>query len=1290
MRRRLPGAPPAPWRPWLLLLGFFVLAAAATFGSSAGEYVADNRYDQYASPALRWERSLETWDGTRGIGRVREDFWPGVTLPLAVLRGLGVPVWAAQRLWHSLVLTSLAMGTATCLACFRPRIRSEHVVAGLAAGFGVYSASFLVPSNLSIHVALVPWLVIAVLRGTRSAHPWRWAALAALLLAAPGNVDPPGVAYSLLPVAVTLGYVAGVERSASARAALGWAARTAAVVVPLSAAAVAKTAGASGVFSQRLGETEPPSNAFLVSSWPETFRGAGSWLSYFIGTDGFLKPQTVPYFATAAVVVATVVPAVVGFGYLTASRWRPRLLFGALALAAGVVMVGAYPLTDSPPLGGAFLDLMERVPPAAALRNAYKAGGGLVVGTAVLFGCGVASLHRRLADRPLPLRTAPAVLAVAVLGASSFPFWSTAAGGDGLYPRDRVSGPIPAYWYEAVDWLDGQPGDGRVLVLPSSTRTEYRWGYLGDDLFDATLRRRHAIDTAIPLSGPQAANLLAELTTHAGSPGYRAGTLGPALHRLGIGWVVLRNDLDWAAMARPRPGFYDALRADPDFELVATFGEPGSTTVDPDEEGAAAERDRSLPPVEIYQVTGAPEPLRVEPLRAPLLVAGDGAAWPLLASAGLLAEGGAVRYTGDTDADAAAAALEGGAPLVVTDTNRRRLRVVVGFETDRSATLAAGQDLDREVEELFAVPGAESVVSFGEAAAISVSGPVRGLAGSQPWYRSANAFDGDPRTAWAVNLLDGVVGRMLRIELARPEPVTAVRVLPAFTLGPGTGVTAARLHRSDGPPVEVDLSDGPATVTLDGRPLDWLVLEITAIGGADELPLFGFAEVELEGIDTAEVVEVPTDPWRAAEDDPRLADAIAAAPLWYLFERQVGDGPFPLETTLRRRFEVPDERSFAVEGTIEVRDTTPEELVDAAMAGAVGGYGTERAATPALGWAGLAADGDPATGWVGTARAGSGLTLRMAATPAGVIGLSGRTSAEVGLGEVVVRGGGSETRVAVEVRACESTEGVDPDDIDGLLACEWSAEAPLGADSTTEIEVELASVGGDGLVSVDAVELDGTPLTGSLGSRPPDACVDVGLVIDARPVPVQVLGDPRELLDGTEVDIRGCEPLDLGPGPHELSTGSVGVVNELRLRPPGAGVGRVEETDDGRDPTLEVTRVSQTSVDGVLDAPAGGIVLSGDSYGPGWELVVDGRSLGGPEPLDTQSGWVVGPTAGPVPLELRYRPQRVFSAALVVSGAALMMALALVAVPRRGLRRRGREPGPGAPRRASPTTGGSQ
>ncbi|MEY2475675.1 MAG: Alpha-(1-_3)-arabinofuranosyltransferase, partial [Actinomycetota bacterium] len=118
-------------RLWPVCMLFGGLALVAVLTNHPGSYIADNRFEQFWSPGARLLREAFIWDGSRDLGRVREDFWPGSTAFLGVLRGLGASAALAQHLWHAALLTMGGVGMVAVLRLFRPRIDVVHVLAGL-------------------------------------------------------------------------------------------------------------------------------------------------------------------------------------------------------------------------------------------------------------------------------------------------------------------------------------------------------------------------------------------------------------------------------------------------------------------------------------------------------------------------------------------------------------------------------------------------------------------------------------------------------------------------------------------------------------------------------------------------------------------------------------------------------------------------------------------------------------------------------------------------------------------------------------------------------------------------------------------------------------------------------------------------------------------------------------------------------------------------------------------------------------------------------------------------------
>ena len=626
-------------------------------------------------------------------------------------------------------------------------------------------------------------------------------------------------------------------------------------------------------------------------------------------------------------VAATFLPVALALVALLLPEVRSRALWGLGLVGAAVVMVGLHPVSDPVPLGALLAEAFAASPTLSGFRSTYKAGAGLVLSIAVLVGLGVDAVAAR-AGRRSSRGTALRVAAVGVVLLSGLPFWV----GD-LYDPDATSGPIPEYWDEAAAAVNDLPGDGRLLVLPSSTRAIYEWGWVGDDIVDSLITRPQASDVTIPLSTPEAADLLAALSQGVDDARYREGSLAPILRRLGIDHVLVRNDLDTAATRTLAPDRMTELRFDPGLEQVATFGPPGF----------GADRGPGLPALELYAVVDpGPTGPRLAPVERPVVVSGSPAALPMLAAEGILDDAGPVRFGPDLDdAELVAALDDDDGRVVLTDTNRRRVTVVNSLVRDESWTLAQDEDLDREGAALFEEPGSQTVAWYPDATEISSSGFPRTADGGQPWTRPAMAFDGDPDTAWQTVELADHEGTTLRVELREPRPLGRMVLAPVETTGSAPRATEVEVTSSDGSRTTVDLSEGEAEVDLGAGPSTWFEVEITEVTG-NALGPVGFTEVAVEGLDLQEWVQMPDDLVRRGLDDPALGAALEAAPLTITMERDRPEAPFPVEPALRRRFRLDSERSLDL--VAEVTPTTEGDVGDPGRAG------RRRATTPSSRW----------------------------------------------------------------------------------------------------------------------------------------------------------------------------------------------------------------------------------------------------------------------------------------------------------------------------------------------------
>lgn len=908
-----------------------LVAAGAVFSNSPGWYIADARFEYYWAGEQFIVRQQWLWDSVRGLGQPTPYFSPVVGSFLGLVQAFGASPALGERILHGTYLLVAGLGMLQVLRLFRARVGAEHVLAAIAYMFSPFTTQFLVPSGLFLHYAISPWLLAACVRGVRGPERWRWAAMFALVIFVVGGLNPPALLYAAVPLIPALLYLMLVDRSVNWKAVAAWTWRAGLLTLLISSATLVYLRFNLSGIVENLGATELPATVNRNSSWSETWRGLGNWLTYFRETAGLLRPESAGYFSNALVIAATFAVPVVALCTVWRSRWRPRLLFAAIAVVSLILMVGLYPIEHAVPAGRVLQFAYDNSLLLHSLRNTYKAGAGLGIGMSALFGVGVADAARSLTQRLLQrghqrvtrarwARRIVFTLAALVVALASFPFWS-----GHLYSRaDRVKR-VPQYWYNALDWLDHRPGDGRVLVLPGSTRTRYRWGYVGDDIFDALLSRPHLVRASLSQGSPEAANLLVALNDAALGPAYEPGSIGAIARRLGVRWVVIRNDIDWQATNGPRPSELDGIRRDSDFERVATFGRRGQNVARSDDKRAAALGETSLTPVEVYRVRAGRSPVQFVAPSPPLLISGDGDAWPRLSSDGTLDAEGPVRYTAALAPMELSRLIAEGAGIVITDTNRRRVTSITTSRNLVSYTLAGGERLDRAPGDLFHRPGSQSVASFGDARRITASVYGNPFVNEiQTWFRPSNAFDGDPNTAWMVGGLTSPVGQWVRVDFKRPTKLDRVNLTPAATSD--RSISRVELRFSDGSSVPVALDGTPTTKAFTARTTTSLEVRIVATRGFPA-GMVGFSDISVPRLDLVEMIAVPTDVARAAAHDRRLERRVATAPVTFSFQRLVGNGAADAEGALRRKFETIGSRDYVVNGTLRLTRAAPASVI---------------------------------------------------------------------------------------------------------------------------------------------------------------------------------------------------------------------------------------------------------------------------------------------------------------------------------------------------------------------------
>lgn len=1228
----------ATWRVSLVLAG---AALVATLTNAPGVYIGDNRFELYWATGQRAAKTLSLWDAGRGLGRVREDFWPGATAAVGLLRAMGAPPALAEHLFHALLLAVAGAGMVMVLRVFRPRVSATHAVAGLLYMFNPYTSTFLIPSGLFLNYALAPWLLVTFARGITGPRSWRWPAAFALLVFASGTIDVPGLIFAACWLVPTGAYLVAVERAATWRDVSSWLGRSLLLTALVSMAALAKLWFGAAVFSGRLASTESPDSLNLVSSWAESWRGLGFWVSYIRDPLGGPRPQGGFFYESWLGVLVTFALPIAALLTIWRTRWRPRVLFGALMLCSLALMVGAYPPRATSIFGHALLAGYEHVPGLAIMRNSYKAGSGLGMAQAALVAVGAAHLARWLATLTAWPRRLALALAVVLVLASSFPFWTGK-----LYSPTAQIERMPTYWRTASRWLEDHAGDARVLVLPGATKAAYRWGFAGDDILDSLLPRSNVVSTAVPLSGFETASVVDAITQRIESGRYETGMLAPILRRLGIEFVLIRNDLDWERTGAARPNTLAPVREDPDLTRVAFFGNRGQNVVGLGDASDDAIAEVALPPVEVYAVRG-PGPLvpALQPDGA-VLVAGDGEAWPALASSGRLDDRRPVRFVGDLTPSELGEELESGSSLVITDTNRRRVTVVRGDSIDTSYTLpAGGRLLGRAPRSLFDGAGEETVAVHPDASSITSSGFGTSLAGYQNWARPANAFDGDPATAWLVAGLDRADGAWIKVDFARSETVGRVVLTAHRPVGNPRRVESATIRFSDGTEVPVSFADNKTRdLSFGARETSSIEVLVDSTTGSG-LAAVGFDEIDIPGLDLAEVVATPDGIADAARADARLRDALVAAPVTYQLERLIGDGPQAEEPQLRRRIAVVGDRGFAVSATVRATVDTPESTIDRLLGGDVGAAGTSRFHGALASTGRAAVDGDPETAWGVRPRLGEALHVRF---PSQVVTRVVVTAPATGSTSVLraVRVTVGDDVVPLDLAEQGSCE---PGAADVGEPCRTIGIALVRAQVASSLDLEITSIDeradpeGE-LLPLEVAEVDwgGAPATsGSVACEPNEL-----LTVDGRDVALRPMQAPVALLTGEDLLYRSCRTLPVEEGDHTVVAARDVAVDRVLLT-----AGRMAPSTASEPSVLQLAR-GATNVDVLVRSSGGALVTSGQSYDPGWRATIDGRDAGPPLAVDTMSAWRV--PAGDVHVEMRYGPQPFFQWTLVVSGTAVV------------------------------------
>ena len=804
--------------------GLALLSYVPFLLSSPGKVSADTKPYLYLDPGRLLARSAYLWSDHLGTGTVPHQ-GIGYLFPMGpyywAMDQLGVPDWVAQRLWMGSISFAAAVGALWLLTMLGTR-RSGALVGALVYVLTPYQLAFTARiSVLLLPWAALPWLVGLTARAL-ARRGWRDPAVFALVALAAGSVN--ATALLLVGIAPVLWLVVAlVQRRASIGAVAATVGRIGVLTIGVSLWWAVGLVLQSRYGFSVLDATESLARVSGSTLPADLVRGFGNW--FLSGSDrlGPWLEQAGDYRTEKILTVVTLGVPLAAFAAAACVRWRHRAYFVVLVVVGVVVGVGAWPYGDPSPLGSVFKSFANGSALGLALRNTPRVVPVVVLGLAGLLAAGVSAL----ASRPrLRLVVVGAVVLCVVVG--FLPVWRHGYLSAGVErPED-----VPRYWQDAAAALDAEGDSTRVLEIPGSLFSAYRWGNTVEPVTPGLMDRPYVARELLPYGTAASVNLLAALDRRIQDGTLDAASLAPMARFLRAGTISVRSDLQYERYDTPAPGVLWRWLTDP---AAAGLGTPVAFGPKIPNPAGTAPSASAAPAVALLPVLDAQRIVDVKPARRSVVLSGDGDGIIDASAAGLLDGHQLVQYAVTLDDGDLRAAIARGADLVLTDSARKRSRHWDVLRGDVGPTERAGQleaSDDPEDQRLDQIPGTTDA----DRTVIEAPGAPPVVAVSTRLVRRAGDAGQGRRLAIVLTRLRPPAGsgrsdseatmvRSFRLPLARGFSVTGtVRASGAVaTVAPGA--CRSDLFTVDGTPVPVavqsptDDTTAGLTITPCGDPL---------------------------------------------------------------------------------------------------------------------------------------------------------------------------------------------------------------------------------------------------------------------------------------------------------------------------------------------------------------------------------------------------------------------------------------------------------------------------------------
>jgi arabinofuranan 3-O-arabinosyltransferase len=842
---------------WVWLVGLASLIVLAA--NHGGQMFFDTKLGVDIDPLGFYARLWHLWNPLEWFGTL-QDQYIGYAFPMAPFYLIGellrVPFWFTERLWLALLIAVGFAGFVKLAAALRIGSERSRLAAGVA--FALWPTFTIVIGSTSAGALpglLVPWAVLPLVTAARGGSLTRAAARSGAAVLCMGGVNATSTLDVLiLPALFIVTMLTGRRRVVLA----GW--WVGAVSLATSWWVVPLLLQARYSFNF-LPYVEQSSTTTGTMSAAAFLRGAGNWTAYLNLGQPWLSAGWAMVAEPFAIMAAAVAAGAGLLGLASADLPARTWLRLSLAVAALVALAG-YP----GPLGGLFHQPVDHLLNSvlAPLRSVYKIEpvAAAVLALGIAHALTLATRPAREAERaawPAMRRLlVPLVTGLLLIGLA-YPYLS----GQILNPGSFTA--VPRYWYRVAAFLHTHSPRAPALVVPAAAHGTYLWGEPVDDPLEPLASSPWAARGLVPYGGAGSQLLLSSLSA-AVSSGEQVPGLAAVLHRSGIRYIVVRNDLSPGVLDYTPPQAVHQTLLSSGFRRVGTFGplitgaqlNPGATQV----QYALP----SYPAVEVYQAASAhgppPSPVAVLPVSQTVLVNGGPDALLQLAGQHIMTSAPAV-IAGDK-------LVTRPALWAVTDSLRRAdhafglISATASYAYTATETnplddpLGGGGGPPRQLLPV-AAAGHQTVAVLSGAAQVTSSSAGSWLA-ETPQIDPVNAFDGNPATVWAEANPVSAVGQWIQITFDRPVSIPDVIGIRLLDDGPFRAVADRLTVRTDTGSLTAVVRRTGTAQPLPVPPGVTRVLRITLArvhGGVPGGPGAGLADVLIPNITVRRFLQPP-------------------------------------------------------------------------------------------------------------------------------------------------------------------------------------------------------------------------------------------------------------------------------------------------------------------------------------------------------------------------------------------------------------------------------------------------